>query len=430
MKRNMVPLMGIAVVVAIISTGVFYGLFAGKLRSTPAETPGRPLVVAAHNLERGAVLKTDDVRISQIKSELSGSYSSTDQVVGATLLASLKANEPLLAERVVTRDPAASSGGVPAGSRALSVRVSESDGVVALLRPGTRVDLQAYQERGNAVELRTILQNVEVLSVSAQPQPGGGNRGTVSIVTVLTRAEDADPVALADSGARIRLALRNPLDDEVESRRVMDLNAVFQSKGQAASHSAGEPRQPAAARPENKAAVQFQLQVLRATAPGANELESKLAGSVSGEALRVARFSADVDASALLRSLEQKQEVEIIGSKSLTASAGRSARFRAGNAACRLGVQISADPHSGQLVVRPDLDLRVGDAVETRQYEDRLPAGSSFLVTGILNATRDRKSLERLFPGHSWGERRLLILVTSHPSASQMSAETTGGRGR
>ncbi len=430
MKRNMVPLMGIAVVVAIISTGVFYGLFAGKLRSTPADSPGRPLVVAAHDLGRGAVLKADDVRISQIKSELSGSYSTADQVVGATLLASLKVNEPVLAERVVSRDPSASSGGVPAGSRALSVRVSESEGVIALLRPGTRVDLQAVQERNNLVELRTILQNVEVLSVNPQPQLGGGNRGTVSVVTVLTRAEDADPVALADSGARIRVALRNPLDDEVASRRALDLNSVFQSRGPVASRPSVEVNKPAPAAAERTASIQLQVQVLRATAPAANELESKLSGSASEEALKVARFNSDVDAGALLRGLEQKQEVEIIATQNLTASGNRSARFRAGNAACRLGVQFSSDAGSGQLDVRPEINLRVGDGVETRQYENRVPAGSSFLVTGILSSTRDRQSLEHLFPQHSWAGRRLLILVTSRTVEGQMSAQATDGRRR
>ena len=33
MKKNLVPLLGIAFVVAIISTGIFYGLFVGKLKS-------------------------------------------------------------------------------------------------------------------------------------------------------------------------------------------------------------------------------------------------------------------------------------------------------------------------------------------------------------------------------------------------------------
>ncbi len=52
MKRNIVPLLGIAFVVAIISTGIFYGLFAGKLRSSVGELPVQSIVVAARTLTR------------------------------------------------------------------------------------------------------------------------------------------------------------------------------------------------------------------------------------------------------------------------------------------------------------------------------------------------------------------------------------------
>src|ERR1700683_154535 len=141
MKRNMVPLLGIAFVVAIISTGIFYGLFAGKLRSS-SDIPGHSVVVAAHDLERGTVLQASDLRISEAPGILTGSFSKPEEAVGATLLTPLKTDEPLLAERVVPRgSPGGSTGGmVPSGMRAISIRVSESDGLVSGLRPGARVD--------------------------------------------------------------------------------------------------------------------------------------------------------------------------------------------------------------------------------------------------------------------------------------------------
>jgi hypothetical protein len=71
MKRNMVPLLGIAFVVAIISTGVFYGLFAGKLRSS-SDLPGHAIVVAARDLDRGTVLQPGDFRVSEVLGVLGG----------------------------------------------------------------------------------------------------------------------------------------------------------------------------------------------------------------------------------------------------------------------------------------------------------------------------------------------------------------------
>ncbi len=424
MKRNMAPLLGIAVVVAIISTGVFYGLFAGKLRSTPVATPGHPVVVAARALDRGAVLTAADLRISEVRGTLSGSFSSADQVAGATLLAEVKENEPLLAERVQSVNPKAASavGAVPPGSRALSVRVSESDGLLAMLKPGAKVDLQAVGERGGSLELRTILQDVEVLAVNPQAQPGGGNRGSVSIMTVLVRAEDSDAVALADSGARIRLALRNPSDRQGASRRALELSSVFQSGGNRTT--------TVEAAADNRS-VQLRVQVLRASERAARELESKLSPSAGGgEALSVARFGSPADGDALVRTLEQKREVEVIAAESLSAGMRRGAKFRVGADACQLRVQFSPEPGAGGTVnlrVRPEISFREKGGVETRVYEAELPAGSSFLVTGTLN----RESLERLFPQHSWAGQRAVILVTSDAGgAPQVSALASKHRER
>ena len=99
MKRNMVPLLAIAFVVAIISTGVFYGLFAGKLRSS-SELPGHAIVVAARDLDRGTVLQRSDLRVSEVQGVLGGSISKPEEAIGGTLLTSLKASEPLLEDRL------------------------------------------------------------------------------------------------------------------------------------------------------------------------------------------------------------------------------------------------------------------------------------------------------------------------------------------
>src|SRR5260370_40784251 len=107
MKRNIVPLLGIAFVVAIVSTGVFYGLFAGKIRSAPADSLGQSIVVAARNLDRGIGIKSDDLRLSQVKGKLKGSYSKVDEAGGATLLDEVQQDEPVLHDRLAARDPKA-----------------------------------------------------------------------------------------------------------------------------------------------------------------------------------------------------------------------------------------------------------------------------------------------------------------------------------
>lgn len=432
MKKNMVPLLGIAFVVAIVCTGVFYGLFAGRLRSKPVELEGQAIVVAARALERGTVLTPADLRVSQVKGSLAGSFSKTGDAVGATLLEPLEQNEPLLRSRVASRDakgPGA-GGGIAAGMRAVSIRVAESNGLMSLVHEGSRVDVQAVSDRNGPAELRTILQNMEVLRVSAQLEPSGNNRPAVSVVTVLVPAQYADVIALADTGARIRLALRNPLDDGTLPRHALGLASIFSGGRDIAAQSASTV--PAAERPAD-GAIQLRVQILGASAIALGELDSKLAGSADGDPLRVAAFREGADADELVRRLEQSRELEIVSSSNLVASAGRPASVRAAAAPYRLRVQFSASADATgkrTLLVQPEISLRRGAGVETRRFDSALPEGASFLVKGLLNDSAGAGTLARLFPGHVWAGRKLVIFVTARPGQAARAAIAQANRGR
>ena len=59
-QNNLAKLLGIALVVAIIATGVFYGLFVNKLSSSTGS--GKTVVVAAKPIPVGTVLAETDVQ--------------------------------------------------------------------------------------------------------------------------------------------------------------------------------------------------------------------------------------------------------------------------------------------------------------------------------------------------------------------------------
>jgi len=425
----MVPLLGIAFVVAIISTGVFYGLFAGKLRSSSPEVNGRPIVVAARELERGGVVAAADVRVSQVRGTLSGSFSKPEELLGATLVLPVKENEPFLQDRVVLRAPASggAGGSVSSGMRAISIRVAESDGVVNLLHPGSKIDIQAVSDRNGNIELRTILQNVEVLAVTPASDP---NRNPVRVVAVLTRARDADVVALADSGARIRVALRNPLDEATSSPPPVTLASVFRP----GAEPAGSEKHATEAQPRAENRLRLHVEVLAASEAALGELDAKLSASGAGDSMRVAAFRPDTDASELLESLKQKQELEIVSSRRLTAAPTQPASYRVSAAPYRLRVRFSptADGNGNvNLRVTPEISVTSGDGVETRQYDASLANGASFLVQGLARDASGRRALERLFPGHSWANREVVILVTSEarkPVPVSAQVRTPGGR--
>jgi pilus assembly protein CpaB len=226
-KTNLVKLLGVALVVAIISTGLFYMLFAMKADS---QTNGAKLVVAAKALKPGIVLASADVKTIPWPAQQipKGAYKDPQDVVGSTVFDTIAEEEPVLATRLAS--PQSGGGaGVPAGMRAISVHVTDSTGVLALLRSGQKVDVQVVVGRGTKsddTEVRTALENLTVLSVTPQPEQGSQGQN-LPVVTLLAKPMEADILALADSGARVRLALRNPLDQAMRSRSAMSLGSVM-----------------------------------------------------------------------------------------------------------------------------------------------------------------------------------------------------------
>jgi len=234
-QNNLAKLLGIALVVAIIATGVFYGLFVNKLSSSTGS--GKLVVVAAKPIPAGTVLTEKDVQSMPwpVEQTPAGAFEAAQQVAGHTVLQPLAQGEPVLAARLASTGKDSATG-VPAGMRAVSVHVSDSNGVLAMLGPGQKVDVQVLLTRkiANAQpELRTILEGVQVLTVSPQPE-ASSQGGNLPAVTLLTNPADADVLALADSGARVRLSLRNPLDNATRPRIAMTLDSVLRSSGETA----------------------------------------------------------------------------------------------------------------------------------------------------------------------------------------------------
>jgi pilus assembly protein CpaB len=227
MKKNLIRLLVIAFAVALLSTFLFYRLLVGQLAS--GSGAGQSIVVAARDLEAGATLTPADVKMAAIASptDVKGAFPSLEQAVGLTVLEAIEANAPVTEARVAPQESQASASvRIPPGMRALSIHVVESTGVVAMLRPGHRVDIHAIGSQGNVAQLRTVLQNVEVLASGAQPD-GGPSRTVSQVVTVLVKPAQAEVLALADSGARVRLALRNSADQEQQATRRLTVSQLF-----------------------------------------------------------------------------------------------------------------------------------------------------------------------------------------------------------
>jgi pilus assembly protein CpaB len=227
-KSNLMTLLGIALVVAIVSTGIFYGLFVNRLSSS---TGGKSLVVAAKAVKAGTLLTAADVKLIPWPDVQlpKGAFASVDQVSGKMVFDGLAEDEPVLESRLASSSGAGNTG-IPAGMRAVSVHISDSSGVMALLHVGHHVDAQVIRKNANGgAVVRTALENLQVLSVI--PQVEETSQGfRLPVVTLLAKPNEADVLAAADTGARVRLTLRNPLDEESKPRGSLSLDSVMQAR--------------------------------------------------------------------------------------------------------------------------------------------------------------------------------------------------------
>jgi Flp pilus assembly protein CpaB len=411
MNRKLLPLLGIAFVVAVIATGIFYGLIVGRLRNATSGGPQRPLVVAARSLEPGTVLTKADLKVSTWSGPEApkDTVATPGQVEGWTVLQAIGENEPLIRTRLATSQSGAGAAlAIPSGMRAVSIQTPDSPGVLRLLRPGNKVDVQVIRSRGGPrsgeADIRTILQDVEVLAV---PDPKDARQGNAAaVLTLLAKPSEAELLSLADASARVRVVLRNPLDREMAQVRGGDLVSLFQNRPAPAPAvtRAARAQPPVVAAGEPR--VRFEVRVLGAGAAAVEELKAASAGGRRPSGLQVAVFRAGWDVGQALERLQGNRQVDILSSSSLVTGDNMPVGMQAGAAACGIRVQFVPSLGAGGR-----MRLRVEGGPRQSEAEVDAADGQGLLVTGLAG---EDCSTERLYTGRKApGEaREVVVLVT------------------
>ena len=182
--------------------------------------PTHQVVVAASDLDVGAELRREDIRIIDWPSNAvpAGAISDPKDVIGRGIVLPVIENEPILPMKLASEG--AGSGlppAIPPGLRAVSVRVNEVIGVAGYVLPGTRVDVLATVspsgQQGDMTS-KVILTNVQVLAAGTKIERDTDKNKpiAVSVVTMLVSPEESERLTLASTEGKIQLALRNPLD--------------------------------------------------------------------------------------------------------------------------------------------------------------------------------------------------------------------------
>ncbi len=204
--------------------GLAYGTYnyINRIQSSAKTTsiPTSPVVVAAADLELGAELRADDLRVIQWPANAvpQGIFSNPGDLIGRGLIAPVIQNEPILPMKLAPKEAGVGlPPAIPAGMRAVSVRVNEVIGVAGYVLPGTGVDVVATATPTKNQEDTTskvVLTNVRVLAAGTKIETtdSSGKPIPVNVVTLLVSPEESERLTLASTEGKIQLALRNPLD--------------------------------------------------------------------------------------------------------------------------------------------------------------------------------------------------------------------------
>lgn len=242
--------LGLALGIALVTTVMVYRWLQGQ-KGTEVAVPevvvqGTSVVVASLDIPWGTPLDEQSVRVVRYPEESvpQGHFQELDALKGRVILANLKKNEPILDSKLAPID--IKTGGVSAvmdpNKRAMAVKVNEVVGLPGFVQPGDRVDVMATFEdpkskAQNDQVTKVVLENTLVLATDTQMERATGEEKPtpVKVITLEVSLEEAEKLAMAENGGKLRLALRSPLNPEVQKTKGANFKDLL------ASHSIAPP---------------------------------------------------------------------------------------------------------------------------------------------------------------------------------------------
>src|SRR3954467_2289297 len=220
----------IVLVLAVTAGGAFALATYNYVQKIPGKTvtmPTRPVVVAAADLDVGAELGRDEIRVIEWPANAvpATAISDANEVIGRGLILPVIQNEPILPMKLAAKEAGAGlPPAIPPGLRAVSVRVNEVIGVSGYVTPGTRVDVVVTlspTQQTQDMTAKVSLTDVQVLAAGTKMERDTekGKPIAVNVVTLLVNPDEAERLTLAATEGKIQLALRNPLDRDNPSTR-------------------------------------------------------------------------------------------------------------------------------------------------------------------------------------------------------------------
>jgi pilus assembly protein CpaB len=222
MNQRFISVLVFAFVVAAGASLLLYRLMAARVPAK-ASVPTAKVILAARNLELGAMIKDSDLKAGDwTGAPPQGAILKKEDAIGRGVVSAMFDGEPILESRLAPKGAGAGLPSmIPPGMRAVAVHVNEVVGVAGFVVPGMRVDvlISGNPPQGNGGQgtlTKTLLQNIEVLSAGQEfKKDVEGKPISVPVINLLVTPQQAEQLALAAGQTSIQLVLRNPLDTQV-----------------------------------------------------------------------------------------------------------------------------------------------------------------------------------------------------------------------
>ncbi|HWC99955.1 MAG TPA: Flp pilus assembly protein CpaB [Candidatus Sulfopaludibacter sp.] len=257
MNKRFVGVLLFAFLVASGASLLLYRLLINRPQTTKAAAPVTAhVVLATKDIEMGAILKEEDVKLEDWAGPVPpGAVLKIQDLVGRGVNTKIFAREPIIESRLSAKG---AGGGlasmIPPGMRAVAIPVNEVVGVAGFVVAGMRVDvLISGQTPGSDSSVgpvtKTMLQNLEVLSAGQEfKKDAEGKPVAVPVINLLVTPDQAEQLSLASRQTTIQLDLRNPLDHDVAKTtgtalaRLFDGTKAAKTNDVAGSRPAPRPR--------------------------------------------------------------------------------------------------------------------------------------------------------------------------------------------
>jgi len=212
------------VLVGALIFGVLAAVSVSKyLSSAQAYTKNlNKVVVAKVSIPLGSKIIPEQLMVVQFPKESTpdGAFEAPEKLAGRVAVTNISAREPITESRLAPEGTSAGlSAVIPAGYRAMTVKVDDAAGISGFIQPGTLVDVVVVIDprEGSGMQdpvSKIVLQNIKVLANGQNIDKPKDEReaNSVKAVTLQVTPEQAEKLALAANEGKLQLVMRNQVD--------------------------------------------------------------------------------------------------------------------------------------------------------------------------------------------------------------------------